>query len=88
MKQTITNENGETIVRIDSLDREPLTAEEIDMINRMDDIVDEYYEDCPPMPEEMMIQMRNDIELRRRNRIARNTQAIPRPEVNTISAVG
>ena len=88
MRQTITNENGETIVRIDSSDRGPLTAEEIDMINRMDDIVDEYDEDCPPMPEAMMIQMRNDIESRRRSRIARSTQEALRPDVNTVSAVG
>ena len=88
MRQTITNENGETIIRIDSSDRGPLTAEEIEMISRMDDIVDEYDEDCPPMPEAMMIQMRNDIESRRRSRVARNTQAVLRSEVNTVSAVG
>ena len=45
-------------MRIDSSDRGPLTAEELDMISRMDDIVDEYDEDCPPMPEAMMVQMR------------------------------
>ena len=88
MRQTITNENGETIVRIDSSDRGPLTAEELDMISRMDDIIDEYDEDCPPMPEAMMTQMRNDIELRRRNRIARNAQPPLRSETNAVSAVG
>ena len=88
MRQIFTNENGETIVRIDSLDRGPLTAEEIDMISRMDDIVDEYDEDCPPMPEMMIIQMRNDIESRRRSRIARNNQPTRRSEENTVSVVG
>ena len=88
MRQIITNENGETIVRIDSSDRGPLTAEELEMISRMDDIVDEYDEDCPPMPEAMMIQMRNDIESRRRSRSARNAQGTIRPETNAVSAVG
>ena len=74
MKRRIINEYGEQVVTINSSDRGPLTRDEQEMIRRMDDIIDEYDDDCPPMPEEMIIQMQNDIEAHRRMRIVRDTQ--------------
>lgn len=85
MKRTITNEFGETVVTMDSMDRGPLTEEEREMIRQMDDIDDEYDEDCPPMPEAMIIQMQNDIKMRRHARMARGAQASVRHGSGTVS---
>ena len=74
MKQTIINEFGETVVTMASSDRGSLTAEELEMIRRMDDVEDEYDEDCPAMPEAMIIQMQKDIEARGRTRMVRGAQ--------------
>ena len=50
---------------MDRSDRGPLTDEEKEMIANMDNFDDEYDEDCPPMPEAMIVQMRQDIASRR-----------------------
>ena len=68
MKRTTVNEFGETVVTMDRSDRGPLTKEEQQMIIHLDSFQDEYDEDCPPMPEEMFLQMQNDIEAKRRRR--------------------
>ena len=65
MKREIINEHGEHVVTMDRSDRGPLTDEEKDMIARMDEFNDEDDEDCPPMPDAMAVQMRNDIASRR-----------------------
>ena len=59
------NEFGEQVTTMDRSDRGPLTDEEKEMIANMDNFDDEYDEDCPPMPEAMIVQMRQDIASRR-----------------------
>ena len=61
MKNMMINEFGERIVVMDRSDRGPLTDEERTMISNMDNIVDQYDDDCPEIPEEMIVQMRIDI---------------------------
>ena len=65
MKKTVINENGEQLVVMDRADRGPLSEEERRMILKMDSVEDEPDEDCPDMPEAMVIQMRHDIAERR-----------------------
>ena len=60
MKRTVVNELGERVVVMDRSDRGPLTDEERDVIARLDDVIDEYDEDCPEVPEAMAVQMRED----------------------------
>ena len=66
MKKTMINEFGEHIVIMDRSDRGPLTKEEQVMLADMDAFEDTYDEDCPEMPEEMILQMRKDIADRNR----------------------
>ena len=61
MKNMIINEFGEHLVIMDRSDRGPLTEEERSMIANMDKIVDDYDDECPEMPRDMIIQMRRDI---------------------------
>ncbi|MBO4395350.1 MAG: hypothetical protein J5819_03275 [Eubacterium sp.] len=79
MRRVVTNDLGETIVTIDAADRGPLSEEELEMISRMDDIEDEYDEDCPPIPEAMICQMRNDIEKKRHSRRPNNSHSVTIP---------
>ena len=65
MKNIIVNEFGEHLVAMDRSDRGPLTEEERTMISNMDNIADEYDEDCPEIPDEMIAKMRSDIANRR-----------------------
>lgn len=65
MKRQIINEFGEQVTTMDRSDRGPLTDEERKMIANMDDFEDEYDEECPPMPEAMIVQMRQDIASKR-----------------------
>ena len=68
MKRTTINEFGEKVVVMDGIDRGALTEEEKEMIRKLDTFEDEYDEDCPPMPETMMMQMRKDILAKRKAR--------------------
>ena len=61
MKQSYISEYGEHIVVMDRKDRGLLNENEKIMLANMDSIVDEYDEDCPPMPQAMADQMRADI---------------------------
>ena len=87
MKRTMINEYGESVVTMDSADRGPLTAEEVEKIHQMDDIIDEYDEDCPPIPEAMIVQMQNDIRSRRARK-AKNTETIIEIGSEAASVVG
>ncbi len=66
MKTTMINDAGERIVIMDRSDRGPLSDEERDMLSHMDDIVDDYDDECPMMPDAMIKQMRRDINDRRK----------------------
>lgn len=88
MKQTIVNEFGETVVTMESVDRGPLTDEELAMISRLDDFDDEYDEDCPAMPEAMIIQMQRDIELRRRSGLSRMARTTAGSSTGAMTAIG
>ena len=61
MKRSIINEFGESVIVIDSSDRGPLTDEEIKMMENLEAFTDEYDEDCLPMPEAMVSQIKSDI---------------------------
>ena len=56
--RVIVNEFGEQVVTMNRSDRGPLSDEEKRMIADMDDLEDEDDEDCPPMPDAMIIQMK------------------------------
>ena len=88
MKRTVTNEMGEIVVMMDRSDRGPLTEEELEMINQLEDFVDEEDDECPPMPEEMFVEMERDTDARRRIRAARGGQTAGRTGVGMASAVG
>ncbi len=71
MKIISVNEYGEQVVTMKRSDRGPLTDEEEQMIANLEGFEDKYDEDCPPMSEEMIEQMRKDIEVRKeQNRLA------------------
>ena len=62
MRNTVINENGETVVVINAPNLNPLTREQIDMIEAATQREYEYDEDCPPMDEDMLMQMDRDTE--------------------------
>ena len=64
MKKLTLNEYGEQVVTMEKKDRGPLTEEEKQMIADLDNFDDVYDEDCPPMPVEMVEQMKKDIKAR------------------------
>ena len=70
MKKETINELGEHIVTMNSADRGPLTEEEKDMIAHLNEVEDEYDEDCPPMPEAMRLQMMQDIAARNKSSVS------------------
>ena len=88
MKQTIVNEFGETVVTMESVDRGSFTDEELAMISRLDDFDEEYDEDCPAMPEAMIIQMQRDIESRRRSGLSRMAHTTAGSSTGAMTAIG
>ena len=61
MKRSVVNEFGERVVVMELNDRGPFTAEEIEMMNNLEGFIDGDDEDCPPISEAMICQMRSDI---------------------------
>lgn len=60
MIRKVINELGERVIVMDRSDRGPLTDDERSVIAQLDDVIDEYDEDCSEVPEAMAVQMRAD----------------------------
>ena len=61
MKDLTINEYGETVIRMIGPDLNPLTKEQIDMLQTASEKEYVYDEDCPPLDDEMLLRVEQDI---------------------------
>ena len=67
MKQTI-NEFGEQVITMTLDERGPLSQEELQMLRNAQTMDPVFDEDCPPMPEEMHLEIQRNIANKRRTK--------------------
>lgn len=67
MKDLTLNEYGETVIRMIGSDLNPLTKEQIDMLQAASEKEYVYDEDCPPLDDEMLLKMEQDTMEKQKN---------------------